>query len=162
MAEELQIAGGSRKEVYQSLIPQLKALIEGEDDFIANCANIAAALRQSFNFWWVGFYFVKNQEELVLGPFQGDIACTRIKIGKGVCGTTWEKNETIIVDDVETFPDHIACSSASKSEIVVPIVKESVVIGVLDVDSDKLADFNEVDKIYLEQVALIIADSIRS
>lgn len=162
MAEELQIAGGSRKEVYQSLIPQLKALIEGEDDFIANCANIAAALRQSFNFWWVGFYFVKNQEELVLGPFQGDIACTRIKIGKGVCGTTWEKNETIIVDDVETFPGHIACSSASKSEIVVPIVKEDVVIGVLDVDSDKLADFNEVDKIYLEQVALIIADSIRS
>ncbi len=162
MAEELQIAAGSRKEVYQSLIPQLKALIEGEDDFIANCANIAAALRQSFNFWWVGFYFVKNQEELVLGPFQGDIACTRIKIGKGVCGTTWEKNETIIVDDVETFPGHIACSSASKSEIVVPIVKEGVVIGVLDVDSDKLADFNEVDKIYLEQVALIIADSIRS
>lgn len=162
MAEELQIAAGSRKEVYQSLIPQLKALIEGEDDFIANCANIAAALRQSFNFWWVGFYFVKNQEELVLGPFQGDIACTRIKIGKGVCGTTWEKNETIIVDDVETFPGHIACSSASKSEIVVPIVKEDVVIGVLDVDSDKLADFNEVDKIYLEQVALIIADSIRS
>lgn len=162
MAEELQIAGGSRKEVYQSLMPQLKALIEGEDDFIANCANIAAALRQSFNFWWVGFYFVKNQEELVLGPFQGDIACTRIKIGKGVCGTTWEKNETIIVDDVETFPGHIACSSASKSEIVVPIVKEDVVIGVLDVDSDKLADFNEVDKIYLEQVALIIADSIRS
>lgn len=162
MAEELQIAAGSRKEVYQSLIPQLKALIEGEDDFIANCANIAAALRQSFNFWWVGFYFVKNQEELVLGPFQGDIACTRIKIGKGVCGTTWEKNETIIVDDVEIFPGHIACSSASKSEIVVPIVKEGVVIGVLDVDSDKLADFNEVDKIYLEQVALIIADSIRS
>lgn len=160
MSDELQIVSGSREEVYKSLVPQLKALIEGEDDFIANCANIAAALRQSFGFWWVGFYFVKNHEELVLGPFQGDIACTRISIGKGVCGTSWEKKQTIIVDDVDSFPGHIACSSASKSEIVVPILKNGNVIGVLDVDSDELADFNETDKIYLEQVALVIADSI--
>ena len=162
MSEELQVVSGSREEVYQSLIPQLKALIEGEDDFIANCANIAAALRQSFGFWWVGFYFVKNQEELVLGPFQGDIACTRIRLGKGVCGTTWEKAKTLIVDDVEAFPGHIACSASSKSEIVVPILKDGIVIGVLDVDSDKMADFNETDKIYLEQVALVISDSINS
>lgn len=162
MSEELQIASGSREEVYKSLIPQLEALISGESDFIANCANIAAALRQSFSFWWVGFYFVKNEEELVLGPFQGDIACTRIKKGKGVCGTAWELGQTVIVDDVDKFDGHIACSSATKSEIVIPVIKNNIVIGVLDVDSDKLADFSEVDKIYLEQIALIIADSIKS
>ena len=160
MAEELHIIAGSREDQYTSLLPQIKALIEGEDDFVANCANIAAALRQTFGFWWVGFYFVKNSEELVLGPFQGDIACTRISLGKGVCGTSWRKAKTIIVDDVDQFPGHIACSSSSKSEIVVPILKEGIVIGVLDVDSDKLADFTETDKIYLEQLALIIADSI--
>ena len=160
MAEELHIAKGSRDDVYKSLIPQISALVDGESDFVANCANIAAALRQSFGFFWVGFYFVKNQEELVLGPFQGDIACTRIKIGKGVCGTSWEKGETIIVDDVDAFPGHIACSSSSKSEIVVPIKKGEVVVGVLDVDSDKYSDFNEVDKIYLEQLALVISDLI--
>ena len=160
MAEELYIVKGSRDEVYKTLIPQISALVEGESDFVANCANIAAALRQSFGFFWVGFYFVKNQEELVLGPFQGDIACTRIKIGKGVCGTSWEKGETIIVDDVDAFPGHIACSSSSKSEIVVPIKKGEVVVGVLDVDSDKYSDFNEVDKIYLEQLALVISDLI--
>ena len=162
MAEELKIVKGSREEVYSTLIPQIKALVDGETDFVANCANIAAALRQSFGFFWVGFYFVKNQEELVLGPFQGDIACTRIKIGKGVCGASWEKAETIIVDDVDAFPGHIACSSASKSEIVVPIKKGDVVLGVIDVDSDKLADFSEVDKIYLEQLALVISDLIKA
>ncbi|MEO9533752.1 MAG: GAF domain-containing protein [Crocinitomicaceae bacterium] len=162
MAEELKIVKGSREEVYSTLIPQIKALVDGETDFVANCANIAAALRQSFGFFWVGFYFVKNQDELVLGPFQGDIACTRIKIGKGVCGASWEKAETIIVDDVDAFPGHIACSSASKSEIVVPIKKGDVVLGVIDVDSDKLADFSEVDKIYLEQLALVISDLIKA
>jgi L-methionine (R)-S-oxide reductase len=162
MAEELKIIGGSREEVYRTLLPQIKALVDGETDFVANCANIAAALRQSFGFFWVGFYFVKNQEELVLGPFQGDIACTRIKIGKGVCGTSWEKAASIIVYDVDAFPGHIACSSASKSEIVVPIKKGEVVLGVLDVDSDQLNDFSEVDKIYLEQLALVVSDLIQA
>ncbi|UKN00376.1 GAF domain-containing protein [Paracrocinitomix mangrovi] len=162
MAEELKITSGSRQEVYESLLPQIKSLIEPEDDFIANCANIAAALRQTFGFFWVGFYFVKNQEELVLGPFQGDIACTRIRIGKGVCGTAWEKEETIVVEDVEAFPGHIACSALSKSEIVVPIFKNNVVVAVLDIDSDKLNDFGEVDKIYLEKLALIISEIIAS
>jgi L-methionine (R)-S-oxide reductase len=162
MAEELKILAGSREEVYRTLLPQIKALVDGETDFVANCANIAAALRQSFGFFWVGFYFVKNQEELVLGPFQGDIACTRIKIGKGVCGTSWEKAASIIVDDVDAFPGHIACSSASKSEIVVPIKKGEVVLGVLDVDSDQLNDFSEVDKIYLEQLALVVSDLIQA
>jgi L-methionine (R)-S-oxide reductase len=162
MAEELKILAGSREEVYRTLLPQIKALVDGETDFVANCANIAAALRQSFGFFWVGFYFVKNQEELVLGPFQGDIACTRIKIGKGVCGTSWEKAASIIVDDVDAFPGHIACSSASKSEIVVPIKKGGVVLGVLDVDSDQLNDFSEVDKIYLEQLALVVSDLIQA
>lgn len=162
MADELQIANGTRKENYESLLPQIEALVQGESDFIANCANIAAALRQTFGFWWVGFYFVKNSDELVLGPFQGDIACTRITKGKGVCGTTWAKEETIIVDDVGAFPGHIACSAASKSEIVVPLIKENKVIGVLDVDSDKLADFSEVDKIYLEQLALLVSNLMDS
>ena len=162
MADDLIVPNGSREEVYQSLIPQIKALVEGEDDFVANCANIAAALRQSAGFFWVGFYFVKNEEELVLGPFQGDIACTRITIGKGVCGTSWANKKTIIVDDVEQFPGHIVCSIASKSEIVVPILKKDVVVAVLDVDSDKLADFNEVDKIYLEQLALLVSELINA
>ena len=160
MAEELHIPIGSREEVYSSLIPQLKALTEDEPDFIANCANIAAALRQAFGFWWVGFYFVKNKDELVLGPFQGDIACTRIAYGKGVCGTSWADKATVIVEDVEQFPGHIACSAASKSEIVVPILKRDVVVAVLDIDSDQLKDFDETDKIYLEQVALLVSDLI--
>ena len=160
MAEELHIATGARKDVYQSLLPQIKALTEDEDDFIANCANIAAALRQSFGFWWVGFYFVKNKEELVLGPFQGDIACTRIAYGKGVCGKAWEQGQTIIVDDVDSFPGHIACSAASKSEIVVPILKRDVVVAVLDIDSDQIKDFDETDKIYLEKLALMLYDLI--
>lgn len=158
MAEALEIPKGSRQVVYESLIPQIKALVADEPDFVANCANIAAALRQAFNFWWVGFYFVKNQEELVLGPFQGDIACTRIAYGKGVCGAAWEQGETIIVEDVEKFPGHIACSAQSKSEIVVPVLKGDVVVAVLDIDSDQLNDFDETDKIYLERLALMIAD----
>jgi L-methionine (R)-S-oxide reductase len=162
MSEELLIPTGSRKEIYESLLPQLKALTEVEPDFVANCANVSAALRQAFGFWWVGFYFVKNHDELVLGPFQGDVACTRIKMGKGVCGTSWEKKNTLIVDDVEQFPGHIACSAASKSEIVVPIFKKDVVIGVLDVDSNKLNDFSGVDKIYLEKIALLVTDLIRA
>lgn len=160
MAEDLQISKGSKIEQYESLLPQIKALTDGENDFIANCSNIAAALRQTFGFFWVGFYFVKNQDQLVLGPFQGDIACTRINLGKGVCGTAWQNQETIIVDDVDQFPGHIACSSLSRSEIVVPIFRNDIVIGVLDVDSDELADFNETDKIYLERLALLISDLI--
>lgn len=153
MAEELNITGSTREEKYKSLLPQIDALLDGETDAIANAANIAAALRQTFGFFWVGFYFVKT-DELVLGPFQGDIACTRIQKGRGVCGTAWAKKETIIVPDVDLFPGHIACSSLSKSEIVIPILKSNEVIGVIDVDSDSLNDFSETDKIYLEQIAL--------
>jgi L-methionine (R)-S-oxide reductase len=153
MAEELTITGNTRKEKYESLLPQISALLEGEMDAVANAANIAAALRQAFGFFWVGFYFVKNNE-LVLGPFQGDIACTRIQKGRGVCGTCWEKAETILVPDVEAFPGHIACSALSKSEIVVPVFKNNQVVAVIDVDSDQLNDFSETDKIYLEQIAL--------
>ena len=160
MAEDLQISTGSKKERYESLLPQIAALVESESDFIANCATIAAALRQTFGFFWVGFYFVKNQDQLVLGPFQGDVACTRIDLGKGVCGTSWLKAETIIVEDVDQFPGHIACSSLSRSEIVVPIFRNKIVIGVLDVDSDQLADFDTTDKIYLERLALMISDLI--
>lgn len=162
MAEDLKIAKGNKEENYQLLLPQLRALVDGETDFVANCANIAAALRQTFGFFWVGFYFVKSEEELVLGPFQGDIACTRIKLGKGVCGAAWEQKTTIVVEDVDAFPGHIACSSFSKSEIVVPIIKNGTVYGVLDVDSDRYSDFDELDKIYLEKVALLVTDLISS
>jgi L-methionine (R)-S-oxide reductase len=160
MAEELNIIKGNREDIYQSLLPQLKALITGEDNLIANLANISAALRQSFGFFWVGFYIVDSDKELVLGPFQGDIACTRITLGKGVCGTSWKNNETIIVPDVDVFPGHIACSSSSKSEIVVPILKDKKVRLILDVDSEKLDDFNEIDKMYLERLSLIISSSL--
>ncbi|MBD3635772.1 MAG: GAF domain-containing protein [Crocinitomicaceae bacterium] len=162
MAEELIVQKGTREEAYQSLLPQIKALVQGEPDVIANCANIAAALRQTFNFWWVGFYFVSDESELVLGPFQGDIACTRIQKGKGVCGTAWSEKKTIVVEDVEKFPGHIACSAASKSEIVVPILKEGNVIAVLDIDSDVLNDFSEIDKIYLEELALLVSEFIKA
>lgn len=152
MAEELKTSGSTKKEKYASLLPQIHALVEGEKDVIANLANTAAALKQTFNFFWVGFYLVKDNE-LVLGPFQGPIACTRIQKGKGVCGTSWEKKATLIVKDVDAFPGHIACSSDSKSEIVVPIFdKQNNIIGVLDVDSDKLDDFDETDKKYLEEL----------
>mgnify|MGYP002777129014 CR=1 FL=1 len=155
MAEELHIPTGTRQDIYTSLIPQIEALIVGESDQVANLANISAALKEAFGFFWVGFYLVK-ENELVLGPFQGPIACTRIRMGKGVCGTAWERGETIIVPNVDEFPGHIACSSASKSEIVVPIKKEGKVIGVLDVDSDQLNDFSEVDKEWLEKLVALI------
>lgn len=152
MAEELHIVQTtSKEEKYKSLLPQIQGLIQGEPDFIANLANTAAALRQVFGFFWVGFYLVK-EGELVLGPFQGPIACTRIRKGKGVCGASWERRETILVPDVEAFPGHIACSSESKSEIVIPLFKDGEVIGVLDVDSDKLDDFDDVDGRYLEEL----------
>ncbi len=156
MAEQLDIKAGSKTEQYQILIPQIKALIEGEPNMVANTANIAAALRQTFNWFWVGFYFVEG-DSLVLGPFQGDIACTRIQSGKGVCGTAWEKAESLIVPDVNAFPGHIACSALSQSEIVVPVIKDGKVHMILDVDSDQLNDFDETDKMYLENIANIIA-----
>jgi L-methionine (R)-S-oxide reductase len=151
MAENLTIVAGSKKEQYESLIPQIVGLIGSESDMIANLANVSAALKQTFGFFWVGFYMVKN-DELVLGPFQGPIACTRIKKGKGVCGAAWEKGETILVDDVDQFPGHIACSSDSKSEIVVPIRKGTEILGVLDVDSSELASFDQIDQLYLEKL----------
>ena len=155
MAEDLLIEVGTKEEQYQSLIPQIKGLIEGENDLIANLSNVCAALKEQFNWLWIGFYLVKNNE-LVVGPFQGPVACSRIKKGKGVCGTAWLQEKTIIVQDVEQFPGHIACSSKSKSEIVVPIIKNNEVIAVLDVDSVELSDFNETDQLYLEQIVNLI------
>jgi len=155
MAEDLKIIEGSKTEVYQSLIPQIKGLQEGEPDFIANLANVAAALKEQFSWLWVGFYLVKTsrgEEELVLGPFQGPVACTRIKKGRGVCGTAWQNAATLIVPDVEKFPGHIACSSLSRSEIVVPLLKDNKVIGVLDVDSELLDQFDDIDKKFLEEI----------
>ena len=161
MAEELHIlSSADKKAQYESLIPQIESLIAGETDLVANLANISAALRQAMNFFWVGFYMVK-EDQLVLGPFQGPIACTRINKGKGVCGTAWEKAETIIVPDVDAFAGHIACSSDSKSEIVVPIFKDGDVIGVLDVDSSELNTFDEVDQEYLERL-MKACDFLRS
>ncbi len=156
MAEELIIANeASKEEKYKSLIPQIEALVTGEDDLTANLANIAAALKYGMDFFWVGFYQVKN-DELVLGPFQGPIACTRIMKGKGVCGTSWANAETIIVPNVDEFPGHIACSSDSKSEIVLPAKKDGEVFLILDVDSDQLCDFDERDRIHLEKLMRII------
>lgn len=156
MAEDLTIIKTATKaEQYQSLIPQIEALLTGETDFVANMANVSAALKEQFNWFWVGFYLVKN-DELVLGPFQGPVACTRIKKGKGVCGSSWEKNKTIIVPNVDDFPGHIACASASKSEIVLPLIKGDEVIGVLDVDSEFSSHFDETDQSYLEQVISIL------
>ena len=155
MAEDLNIIVGTKEEQYQTLIPQIKGLLEGETDFIANLANVAAALKEQFGWLWVGFYLVKG-EELVLGPFQGPVACTRIKKGRGVCGTSWAKAETLIVPDVEKFPGHIACSSLSRSEIVLPLMKGNEAVGVLDVDSTDLNTFNEVDQHYLEQIIGLI------
>ncbi|MBB6238705.1 GAF domain-containing protein [Pedobacter sp. AK013] len=156
MAEDLTITrNASKEEQYQSIIPQIDALLYGETDFIANLANVAAALKEQFNWFWVGFYLVK-EDELVLGPFQGPVACTRIKKGKGVCGTSWQQAKSIIVPDVEEFPGHIACASASRSEIVLPLVVNGEVIGVLDVDSEVLNKFDETDKVYLEKVISVI------
>ena len=155
MAEDLSIIKGSKEEQYQSLLPQIKGLIEGESDFVANMANAAAALKEQFGWLWVGFYVVKNGE-LVLGPFQGPVACTRIRKGRGVCGTSWAEERTLIVPDVEKFPGHIACSSLSKSEVVVPMIKEGKVIGVLDVDSTDLSTFDETDQQFLEEVVQVV------
>jgi GAF domain-containing protein len=156
MAEDLIIHENlSKEEKYKALLPQIKALLEGEDDVIANLSNVAAALKSTFNFWWVGFYLVK-QNELVLGPFQGPVACTRIQKGRGVCGTTWEQANTIIVPDVDEFPGHIACSSLSKSEIVIPMIKNNEVWAVLDVDSEYLNNFDTTDAKYLESIVAML------
>ena len=151
MAEDLNIQTGTKQEQYEALIPQIAGLLQGETNLIANLANISAALKEQFNWWWVGFYWI-HDDELVLGPFQGPVACTRIKKGRGVCGSAWEKGATIIVDDVEKFPGHIACSSASKSEIVLPVFDKGNIVGVLDVDSAHLSDFDEIDQLYLEKI----------
>jgi GAF domain-containing protein len=155
MAEDLKIANGTKEEQYKELIPQIDGLLTGETDLIANLANVAAALKEQFNWWWIGFYLVKN-DELVLGPFQGPVACTRIKKGRGVCGTSWLKAETLIVPDVEKFPGHIACSSASKSEIVVPMIKNGNVWGVLDADSEHYDHYDEEDKYFLERIVSLL------
>ncbi|MFK8037454.1 MAG: GAF domain-containing protein [Crocinitomicaceae bacterium] len=159
MAEELKISAKTKTEKYADLLPQIKALVSGEPNLIANLANIAAALRQTFNWFWVGFYLVE-QNELVLGPFQGDIACTRIAYSKGVCGKAWADKATIIVDNVDEFPNHIACSTLSKSEIVVPILKNGKVRLVLDVDSNQLNNFDSTDQQNLETLASFIENLI--
>lgn len=151
MAEDLYIISGTRQEQYEALLPQIGGLLEGEPDLIANLANVTAALKEQFGWLWVGFYLVK-QDELVLGPFQGPIACTRIRKGKGVCGTSWATAATLIVPDVAAFPGHIACSSLSRSEIVVPVLRDGEVVAVLDVDSELLSAFDETDGVYLEKI----------
>lgn len=151
MSEDLSIIKGTKEEQYVALLPQVKALITGEPDLVANLANIAAALKEQFGWLWVGFYLVK-EDELVLGPFQGPVACTRIRKGRGVCGSSWADAKTLIVPDVEKFPGHIACSSLSRSEIVVPIIKDAVVLGVLDADSADLDTYDEIDQQYLEEM----------
>ena len=155
MAENLIITEGDKEQQYQTLFPQIEALLAGETDMTANMANVAAALKQTFDFFWVGFYVVK-EDMLVLAPFQGPIACTRIRHGKGVCGTAWKEAKTLIVPDVEQFPGHIACNAASRSEIVVPVIREGKVIAVLDIDSDKPDSFDEVDANYLERICWLL------
>ena len=155
MAEDLSITKGTKEEQYISLIPQIEGLLTGETDLVANLANVSAALKEQFNWLWVGFYLVK-QDELVLGPFQGPVACTRIKKGRGVCGTSWQQATTLIVPDVEKFPGHIACSNLSRSEIVVPVIKNNEVVAVLDVDSKEYNLFDEIDKKYLQQLVTLI------
>ncbi|MDA3616127.1 GAF domain-containing protein [Polluticaenibacter yanchengensis] len=155
MAEDLAIKSGNKEEQYESLIPQIKGLLTGEPDLIANLANVSAALKEQFGWFWVGFYIVKN-DELVLGPFQGPVACTRIRKGRGVCGSSWAQAATLIVPDVEKFPGHIACSSLSKSEIVLPVIHHGEVVAVLDVDSAELDTFDATDQKYLEQVIALI------
>lgn len=156
MAEDLMISKtGDKAEQYESLIPQIEALLYGETDQIANLANLCAALKEQFGWFWVGFYLVKD-DELVLGPFQGPVACTRIKKGKGVCGASWQQEKVMLVPNVDEFPGHIACASASKSEIVLPLYKAGEIIGVLDVDSEYLAHFNEVDEFYLTKIIKLL------
>ena len=155
MSEELKVANGTKAEKYAELLPQIQAVVSGESDLIANMANVASMLHETFRFWWTGFYRVIDGE-LVLGPFQGPLACTRIAKGKGVCGTAWAERHTLIVPDVDAFPGHIACSSLSRSEIVVPVWHDGEVIAVLDIDSKELDTFDEVDKQYLEEVAKVL------
>ncbi len=156
MAEDLVVSTGSKQERYETLLPQIQALVSGETDALANRGNVCAALKYGLGFFWVGFYFIKANE-LVLEAFQGPIACTRIKKGKGVCGTAWEKNEIIIVPDVDAFPGHIACSSLSKSEIVLPVYdRQQQLIGVLDVDSETYNTFDEVDAFYLSKILTLL------
>ena len=160
MAENLVVPQTEiKEEKYKVLIPQIEALIGNEKDLIANLANTAAALHQTFGFFWVGFYIVRNNE-LVLGPFQGPIACTRIKPGRGACGKAWESTQTIVVANVEEFPGHIACNAESRSEIVIPLLSNGTVFGVLDIDSNRLNDFDETDQTYLENICRMIADTI--
>jgi L-methionine (R)-S-oxide reductase len=155
MAEDLEIVRGTKEEEYQSLLPQVKGLLTGETDLVANMANMAAALKEQFGWFWVGFYVVKNNE-LVLAPFQGPVACTRIQKGRGVCGSCWQEAKTLIVPDVEKFTGHIACSCLSKSEIVIPVMKEGEVVAVLDVDSEEYNFFDDTDKKYLEMIVKLI------
>lgn len=159
MSEQLIIQGETKQERYEALLPQIEAVVGGESDLIANMANVAAMLHETFGFWWTGFYRVVG-EELVLGPFQGPMACTRIRKGRGVCGTAWAKAETQVVPDVELFPGHIACSSTSRSEIVVPIWQEGKIIAVLDIDSAQLATFDETDRLYLERFVELLGNSV--
>ncbi|MEQ6121492.1 GAF domain-containing protein [Reichenbachiella sp. MALMAid0571] len=161
MSENLIISQSSDKvSRYESLIPQIEALIAGEPDLVANLANVSAALKQTFDFFWVGFYLVKN-DELVLGPFQGPIACTRIQRGKGVCGTAWQRGETVIVEDVDEFPGHIACNFKSRSEIVVPAFKSGKVFLVLDIDNEQLNYFDKTDQVWLEKLTTLLCSGIR-
>ena len=155
MAEDLHIIQGTKAEQYKALLPQVKALLQGEPDLVANLANMVAALKEQFGWFWVGFYLVKK-EELVLGPFQGPVACTRIQKGRGVCGSSWQQQKTLIVPDVEKFPGHIACSSLSKSEIVVPVIRNGETVAVLDVDSSAYDQFDETDQQYLEEIVSLI------
>lgn len=155
MAEDLVIVKGNKQEQYASLLPQVRALVSYETDLVANLANVASALKAQFGWLWVGFYLVK-EEMLVLGPFQGPVACTRIRKGSGVCGTAWAQATTLVVPDVDAFPGHIACSSASRSEIVVPVIRNGAVVAVLDADSADLAAFDETDRVYLEELVSCI------
>ena len=154
MAEQLNITEGTKQEKYETLFPQIEAVVRAEPDPIANMANVASMLHETFGFWWTGFYRVID-DMLVLGPFQGPMACTRIRKGRGVCGTAWRDDQTQVVPDVDLFPGHIACSSTSRSEIVVPIHRDGQVVGVLDIDSELLATFDETDKLWLEKVAAL-------
>lgn len=160
MAEDLYISNGTKEERYVALLPQLKGLLSGETDEVANLANVAAALKETFGFFWVGFYRVVG-DELMLGPFQGPVACTRIRKGRGVCGTAWQEARTLVVPDVDAFPDHIACSSLSRSEIVVPLMDGAgEVWGVLDIDSSELNTFDDVDARFLEEACRLLVRNV--
>jgi GAF domain-containing protein len=155
MAEDLHLVSGTKEEQYEALLPQIKGLLQGEEDLVANLANVAAALKEQLNWLWIGFYIVKKNE-LVLGPFQGPVACTRIQKGRGVCGSSWAQAKTLIVPDVEKFPGHIACSSLSRSEIVVPVLKNNEVVAVLDADSTALDAYDETDQRFLEKIVALL------